>query len=422
MPDDSSRLVLFIQNSPGLDGSGASLLLLIEQLVRQGDRALVLLPRSGPLVAQLERLGAGVEFAPLNQLVYSASSTFLERRLGPVSPWSRFVDQSRRAFQAACAYPAHARLLERLLRKHHPDLIHVNEQTLLVPGLAARRLGLPLVWHVRSMLSDSVWGRCSGWIIPRAASRVIAVSRAAAGRLDQSGGRVQVIYNGVDLSRFDPSLPSAPVRSAFDIPPQAALIGFIGRLAPAKGIFDLIAAMPAILAQVPQAHFLLVGSFNSALNSKSGWPDPRSLIEQQGLSGRVHLAGVRADVPALLAAMDVVALPTWTEGFGRTIIEALAMRKPVVSTQVDAIPELIEDGRSGLLVPPRDPRALAQAVVRFLHDPTLSASCAALGCELVRERFSSQRCDSALAQVYAGLLASRSAAQPAGWKAGEQRR
>ncbi len=424
--EPSGPKVLFIQNGSALGGSGESLLVLVGHLLEQGYRPLVLVNNAGPLTERLERLGVPVEIAPLNLFSYNETRYVQERRLREPSSLRWLLRQVLEAARALYSYPKHAQLLQRLVRKHQPDLIHLNEMNLLVAGLAAYRTGLPLVWHVRSIITTNLWGRFTGWLIPRLAHQVVAVSRAAASRVDQRRANLRVVYNGVDLARFDPSVSGAAARAEWGIPASAPLVGFLGKTIRSKGAFDLLAAVPAILAQCPDAHFLVVGgdpaggggrppqpgllrrAFKQALLFPT-LPGLPALVAEQGLAGRVHLTGGRQDVPALLAAMDVVALPTWTEGFGRTIIEALAMRKPVVSTQVDAIPELIEDGRSGLLVPPRDPRALAQAVVRFLRDPALSASCAAFGYQSVQGRFSSGRYASEVERLYGPLLSGQTA-------------
>lgn len=427
-----ARRILFIQNGSGLGGSGESLLLLLDHLLARAYEPVVLTPNRGPLVERLKQLGVPVEIAPLLPMGYSETRFVQERSARDPLVARRLFSQGFSVTRALVSYPHQQRLLARLAEKYRPELVHLNELTLLVSGLAARSLRLPIVWHVRSILSDNVWGRWGGRVIPRTADAVVAVSQAAAGRLESRRGNVQVIYNGIDLSRFDPSISGAAARAHWQIPPGAACIGYVGKLIRSKGVFDLVEAAPAILSQAPDTHFLIVGGYTGGSRQelppddlvdrtrklvKAGLKPPPAMrleerIAQLGLSDRIHLTGPRSDVPQLLAAMDVVALPTWSEGFGRTVIEAMAMQRAVVSTGVDAICELITHRQTGLLTPARNPEALAQACLELIQDPELRRRCALQGCASARSRFDSQTYSRKIAQLYDRLLPGQAASGP----------
>src|SRR5207245_4135087 len=122
-----------------------------------------------------------------------------------------------------------------------------------------RMLGLPVVWHVREILAQGFWARLARRIIVRSASRIVAVSNAAAKPFQDVNAAVRVVHNAVDLSRFDPTTEGASVRPELGLSPDAPVVGFVGKLFPSKGAFDLFRSMPLVLREIPSAHFLIVG-------------------------------------------------------------------------------------------------------------------------------------------------------------------
>ncbi|SMC22447.1 Glycosyltransferase involved in cell wall bisynthesis [Desulfacinum hydrothermale DSM 13146] len=268
------------------------------------------------------------------------------------------------------------------------DVVYVNsKKALLFGALAARRARRPLIWHqrdamltprtlpMRARLSESLLVH----LLNRYASRVISVSQASADTLIAAGGRPDlpiVIHNGLDPSRYAQPVDPAAVRRSAGLPLDVALIGCFGRLTRWKGQAVLIDA----LAHLPEAHVALVGG---AFFGESDYEaDLRSRVDRLGLTGRVHFLGHRDDVPALMRAVDVVAHPsTEFDPCPRVVLEALHSEAPLVATAVGGVPELVEDGVSGLLVPPNDAPALASALERVLRDRDLAARLAAAGRE-----------------------------------------
>ncbi len=221
------------------------------------------------------------------------------------------------------------------------------------------------------------------------AAWVISVSRASADTLIAAGGRPDlpvVIHNGLDPARYARSVDPVAVRKATGLPLDAPLIGCFGRLTEWKGQSVLIDA----LARMPQAHAVLVGG---AIFGESGYEATlRALIERRGLARRVHFLGHRDDVPTLMRTVDVVAHTSVDfESFGRVIVEGMLSERPVVATAVGGVPELVEDGVSGLLVPPKDAVALAAALEWVLGDRALAARLAAAGRERAMREFTLDR-------------------------------
>lgn len=377
--------ILYLHAETELGGAGISLL---DQLQRLPEhfRPVVALPGPGSFSARLTELRIPFEYVQLNRFPFHEERYVAQARLY-VAPYWCILEAKALASLLLSMWSQH-RIINKLIAKVRPGLIHINSVTLLGAGILAGRKNIPVVWHVRDVLAETWLGRWAGWLIPRHADRVVAVSRAAAGRLDCSKGNVIFVYNGIDPQRFNVNASGAQVRREFNIPPGAPCIGYVGRLTQQKGLLDLLEAAPAILKAIPDTHFLIVGSFarfreGSRLRAffdrflRSHPEDSeeavRMRIRQFGLESRFHLTGPRPDVPSLMAAFDVAALPSYSEGFGLTVLEAMAMGKAIVSTRVTAIPELLRHGRHGLLVEPGDRRQLADACIRLLRDPLLAS-------------------------------------------------
>ncbi|MEK6191335.1 MAG: glycosyltransferase [Chloroflexota bacterium] len=277
------------------------------------------------------------------------------------------------------------------LRRRQIDLLHAHLfRAELLGTRAAQVAGTPVVVatahssRIRSPADiaalAAVTPSIDRLIVPSAAiaTKVLAEGRGAA--------EITVVPNGVDLDRFSPqrsSQDTAALRAALGIPPDAFLVGVVARLEPEKGHRYLLEALPAIVEAVPDAWLLLVGegSQTDALRAQAG---SLPLAARQ----RVVIAGFQTDIEAVTQALDVAVLPSLREAQGLALLEAMAARRPVVASAVGGIPETIRDGVDGLLVPPADPPALADAVIRLARDAQLRDRLAASGRRRVEDRFS----------------------------------
>ncbi|MFN8621999.1 MAG: glycosyltransferase family 4 protein [Chloroflexota bacterium] len=286
---------------------------------------------------------------------------------------------------------------------------------LALDRIAAR--GLPRPWFVTTVHSSrlrSVEDReLLAEMTPRI-DRVIAVSRSIIEKLEHEGRmseRVRLIYNGVDLGRYDHQEACCTLPEEYGFAPGTPMVGVIGRLEPEKGQATLIDAWPLVLERVPAARLLVVGegSCRDALEAQA---------EAHGLLGdacsgdacvgtrharpnaKVVFTGRRDDVPAVTAALDVAVLPSYREAQGLVILEAMALSRPVVASDVGGIPEMITDGITGLLVPPHDPPALAAAIVRLLTDHPLADMIARAAHDMVHQRFCIEVMGAAIQDLY----------------------
>jgi glycosyltransferase involved in cell wall biosynthesis len=296
----------------------------------------------------------------------------------------------RRTWDAVAAWQLR-RLLGRATILHTHTLAAANVLgTLASPGPVVRHLHIANVFRPATepllrRLDNATSRRCA---------RLIAVSdetRRAYERQGYRAGSIEVVYNGVEL---DGARRPAGLRAELGIPAEVPLVGEIGRLCDVKGQRELIHA----LTHLPDVRLVLVGTdlerggaFQSELERDA---------ERLGVRDRVVFAGHRDDARALLDELDVVALPSWTEGLPLVALEAMAHARPVVATPVGGTPEVVEDGRTGILVPPRDPRTLAAAVDRLLADPELRRRMGAAGRQRVAERFSPESMTRRVLAIY----------------------
>ena len=226
--------------------------------------------------------------------------------------------------------------------------------------------------------------------------QLIAVSKAIERKLadeHRDGAPIRLIYNGVDLARYDHQEPCCTLRDDFGMEPGSQLVGVVARLEPEKGHQTLIDAWPIVLRDVPDAYLLVVGE-----GSRRDYLEARARANR--VAHRVVFTGRRDDVPAVTAALDVAVLPSHREAQGLSILEAMALSRPVVASDVGGIPEMIEDGVTGLLVPHDQPDKLAAAIVRLLTDHALADTIARQAHDLVHDRFCIELMVKAVERIY----------------------
>jgi glycosyltransferase involved in cell wall biosynthesis len=226
--------------------------------------------------------------------------------------------------------------------------------------------------------------------------QLIAVSKAIVAKIaDERPGLapVRLIYNGVDLARYDRQQPTPELRDQFGLEPGSQVVGVVARLEPEKGHQTLIDAWPHVLRSVPDAYLLVVGegSLRDRLEARAA---------ANRVAHRVVFTGRRDDIPAVTASFDVAVLPSHREAQGLSILEAMALSRPVVASDVGGIPEMIQDGVTGLLVPHDQPEALATAIVRLLSDRAYAATIARAGHDLVHDRFCIELMVRAIEDIY----------------------
>lgn len=220
-------------------------------------------------------------------------------------------------------------------------------------------------------------------------------------------GKIRVLLggsiNGVDArARFNPARAGAAVRadirSRYGIPPEASVVGFLGRFVRSKGLVELVAAWSRLRDELPNLHLLLVGEFEP-LDPVP--PEVRAVLRTDS---RIHLTGWMRDVGPFYPAMDVVVLPSYREGLPGVPLEAAAMELPVVATRIPGCVDAVDDGVTATLVAARDAEALADALRMYLRDPELRRKHGRAGRERVLAKFKQEAIWDAFYQEYQRLL------------------
>jgi glycosyltransferase involved in cell wall biosynthesis len=320
-------------------------------------------------------------------------------------PGSRLLEESRRQAVPAVALRMRSALdlpallaLRRLLAERGVALVHTHSSIdSWLGGLAARSRRLPVV---RSRHVTIAIPRRRG-LVYRLADRVITSGEAAAGVVAAAGvlpARIVAIPPGVDTARFHPGVSGDAVRRELDLG-AAPLVGLVANIRGSKGHNVFLDAAGAVLAAEPAARFLIVGD-------GIGFDDVRRRVGALGLDAAVRMTGFRRDIPEVMAALDVLVLPSIrSEAASQVIPQALAVGTPVVATDVGGSGELVRDGETGRLVPPGDAAALAAAIVQTLRERERARAMATRGQSLVQARHSLDATMERTTAVYVELLA-----------------
>jgi starch synthase (maltosyl-transferring) len=294
------------------------------------------------------------------------------------------------------------RRLTRSFRRHAPRLV----QSFLFHANVAARLAAPwagapwVLGGLRVAEHQKRWHRVLDRLTARLAAGSVCVSRGVERFSRDVVGlpaeRLTVIPNGVDPATFDPVEPVP--RAGLGVPPGADVVLSIGRLDAQKGVADLLDAAEWVIARRPEWHLVLVGD-----GPERPWLLAR-LAARPALAERVHWLGRRDDVPALLAAADLLVLASHWEGMPNVVLEAMAARRPVVATAVEGSEDLVTPGQSGWLVTPRDPAALGQALLEAALDPDRRYRYGAAGRARVEAEFAVEGMVTAYERLWGGLL------------------
>lgn len=373
-----ARSILYVHGMGTIGGAEHDLLLLLRELDREAWN---------PRMACLER-------GP-----FRASVAALNIPVSPVTlpPWRKLSSLFSR--YAAC------RRLSALLEEAEPALVHVNDLWWVPHTVCAaksmKHRAPPVIAHVRQAMKPE---KAQAYALDRV-DYVLAVSRQVQGALEQGGvppERVETLYSGVDLTACSGPHDGEHIRNKHDIPSNALLIGTVANLLAIKGYEVMIEALPAVVEQVPSAHYMIVGGGSDVYRERL-----RQLCADRGLAARVHLVGFQDPVWPYLAAMDLYVQPSFNEGFGLAAVEAMAMGKAVVATGVGGLPEVVADGETGLLVSSGDATGLSRAVLSLLHDRSRRERMGSMGVTRARERFDLKNTVAGIERVYRDVLVRR---------------
>jgi glycosyltransferase involved in cell wall biosynthesis len=382
--------ILFIENSVGLSGSTVSLCTLLNYLDPDLIEAHIVLSRPEQemyLLGHIRRPGDLTMIAPRRSL---KQSDFVQRtldRFGGRRPrLHRLVLQVASMLDVVVVTIPYAWRLYQWAKRRKVQLIHQNNGFDLGSLFLSWILRVPLVAYQRG---DEWNSRAVRWLA-RGVRRFIANSETTRKNLISLGipsGRISVIYPPLDFDTLRIERSSSVTRSTFGVDPAAPCFGILGMLLPWKGHAVFLEAAKRVFERIPNARALVIGAAPHRAKEYEG--ELRALAQELGIADRVIFTGFRADVPDMLNLLDVVVHASIApEPFGRVIAEAMAMKRPVIATRAGGPTEIIEDGRTGYLVPPGDAEALAERLITLLTNPSLAGQIAYAGHVEATKRYS----------------------------------
>ena len=279
--------------------------------------------------------------------------------------------------------------LSRLIKQLGPDVVHAHDphgvataalalsmstQLAKPPLVAARRVDFHLKGNA---LSRWKYRQVDCFVCASDAIRAMLVADGV------PAVRAVTVHEGIDLGRVE-AAPVADLHAELWLPHHAPLVGNVAALVPHKGQRHLIEAAAVVIQKVPDARFVIAGEGELR-------PQLERLIKERHLEKHVFLAGFRPDILSVHKAFDIFVMSSITEGLGTSLLDAMACGKPIVATTAGGMPEVVADGRTGILVPPRDHETMAAAIVKLLTEETARAEMGAAGLARVRTLFSAER-------------------------------
>ncbi|HHT9110000.1 MAG TPA: glycosyltransferase family 4 protein [Candidatus Brocadiaceae bacterium] len=286
--------------------------------------------------------------------------------------------------------------ISRLLRHNKYDIMHAHTSHAHFIGLLSRLFGKVKAMVVSRRVDFPIKSRFKYNAFD---VRYIAVSEAIKKVMIDGGvasEKISVVRSCIDLRKFDTAVIS-DVRAEFGIKKDAILVGNIAHMADHKGQIYLVRTADIVRKKYPDVRFIIVGDGELRNNLESE-------AQKLGLNKSLIFTGFRKDVVNFLAAIDIFAFPSHLEGLGTSLLDAMAMRKPIVSTTAGGIPEVVENGVHGILVPPKDPESFADAITRLIENPEVRLRYGITGRELVEEKFTIDKLVEGTLSIYKKIL------------------
>lgn len=362
--------ILYIDSSGSVFGGGqVSLLELLERISRAKFHPLVVLSEKGKLSEKVQKLNIKCEIIKMSTLKI-------------LNPFALLGTLSQ---------------LFRFMKLYRISLIYANSsRAAIYAGLVAKSLKIPMVWHVRIPHSDGLLDRFLAFL----STKIIVVSQAVGKRFDWlPKEKKELVYNGVDINKFSPAVRGVDFRTRFNLRSSHTVIGTVGRFSPEKGHTILISAIQKVAKITPKIKVLFIGNgnekFRLSLHEK---------IKKLELSSHFVFAGFCEDVQNILGIMDIFCLPSLSEGFNRSLLEAMACGLPVIAAGVGGNVEAVKNKVNGLLVPPGNSGALASAITALLKDRKEAQRMCWEGRRIIEENFNIETNIKKIEEIYLQIL------------------
>jgi glycosyltransferase involved in cell wall biosynthesis len=293
------------------------------------------------------------------------------------------------------------------VRKHRIQLVHTSDRPrdALASVILAALTGTKCIVHVHVTYGDWM-NRMLRWSMGRA-DALIGVSDFVAHSLIEGGGysakKTRSVLNAIDLEKWNAEIDPEPVRIELGIARDAPLLICVARIFPPKGQEKLVRALALLRPEFPELKALIVGQNYPPGTHYSD--ELKALAQELGVTESLIFTGLRSDVPHLIAAADLLVMPSFEEPFGLVYAEAMAMGRPVIAFHDGGTPEVVDHGKSGLLSPAGDVSALAENIATLIRNPQRRGEMGQYGRQQVQRRFNPQRLADDVARVYSELLA-----------------
>ncbi len=290
-----------------------------------------------------------------------------------------------------------------LAARTNADIVHAHGYKAdIYTYFALRGSDIPLVstchtWYDNDLFV-SLYGMADRLVL-RSFAAVVAVSDEVKQRLLKAGvheDKIHLVRNGIDLRPFDNAAPSLQKSFAND----PSIVGLVGRLSTEKGVDIFLRAAARVLNELPSTKFAVVGE-------GPDWEKLESLIDELKIRKSVSMLGRRDDMPSVYASLEIMVSASRQEGLPIAILEGMASRRPLIATTVGAVPTVVLDGRTGVLVPPENIEVLASKIVSLLKDPSRRESLGAAARKLIEKEFSAERMTADYLHVYERAAATR---------------
>ncbi len=386
------KKILYLQSTAEISGTDITLLRTVEALDRTRFEPHIVLHQEGPFAQAYRDAGCRMH------ILSSMRQWTLHRG------WRYWVG-------CLLGYPVAVVQIIRVVRREKIDLIHTNTIHNPYGFTTALFSRVPHVWHIREIVVQSAWLRRLETRLVRCFSRrFVVMDNAIAEMFLKPGGglpkNIVKLYDGVDLTVFHPALSGSRIRRELGLSEQIPLIGCVGRLDPSKGSDLFLEIAARVLKEKPDCLFWLCGG---EIRGHAGLETAlRRKAEQLGIQKQVLFTGWRycfRDIPEVYGAMDVsLQCPLYPEPYGLANVEAMACGVPIVAVARGGPTELCVDGETALLVPPRDPRAAAQAVLSLLKNPDRARTMGMAGRSRAEKFFDRRQCVKKLEALYEELL------------------
>jgi Glycosyltransferase len=303
-------------------------------------------------------------------------------------------------------FPTATKRIRRVIDRHDIDLVHASMTINYQAAVAAKRAAVPLAWLFNDTGTPWPLNRLTGHAARLFADEIGVAAEAVHPHFFAASVDSRVVYSPVDVDTFDPQAVAAntALREKLGIEAGTPIVGTVGNVNPVKGHAHLLRAIARLERRYGPVAVPVVGK---VLDSRQAYFEKlKRLRSRLGLDDAVRFVGHRSDIPQLLSLFDVFVLPSTAEACPISVLEAMAMERPVVATRVGGVPEQIVDGEHGWLVPPEDSEALAAALRDALESPAERRRRGEAARRRVLHRFSMARCVERHAELYRGALAS----------------